>query len=205
MVPSKHYFSPTNFMLRFYRAIWLFLTGRDLLHQLWDLSVIRQHQNYYKIIHGYSTFNNDIQHVQQHFSLGFLYILSKTWQTSQMHMESSLLCWLFSACYYSHYSHCTLGELYYISLRTEILKPWMKIYCETYAVTSAMCMCLILTQSKSSSFSRTSFSEPSLDLYLDPEWNKTTAATLPLTWRQKGSRFSEFEWRKCAHLEHEQK
>lgn len=37
---------------------------------------------------------------------------------------------------------------------------------QTYSETSAMCLCLSLTQSMSSSFSRACFSEPSLDLYL---------------------------------------
>lgn len=49
---------------------------------------------------------------------------------------------------------------------------------DTYSDTSAMCMCLSLAHSWSSSFSRASFSEPSLDLYLDRETSERTTFVL---------------------------
>lgn len=54
----------------------------------------------------------------------------------------------------------------------------------TYSETSAMCLCLSLTQSMSSSFRRACFSEPSLDLYLNLIKQKTMPGNILATFRK---------------------
>ena len=59
-------------------------------------------------------------------------------------------------------------------------------------MTSAMCLCLSLTHSMSSSFSRASFSEPSLDLYLDEEEMQEDSSGAYFNGVARGRGFSGF-------------
>lgn len=95
----------------------------------------------------------------------------RQWSTKEENSVLYLPIWLLLVGRYFLYH---LGDLPIVSKKKWVMVGLRKMEqdtsilqnLQTYSETSAMCLCLSLTQSMSSSFSRACFSEPSLDLYL---------------------------------------